>query len=156
LERGDRKGDSVSSERESVRRTTPELWQRLKPIARQMRREPTEAEAALWQRLRGRRLRGVKVRRQHTIERFIVDFYAAQVGVVIEVDGPVHDFSQEHDAVRQEFLESLGLKVLRFRNEQVLHDIDAVLAEIGIWFDRLTPPSPLQPGGEGKGAGGMG
>ena len=96
------------------------------------------------------------MRRQHTIERFIVDFYAAQVGVVIEVDGPVHDFSQEHDAVRQEFLESLGLKVLRFRNEQVLHDIDAVLAEIGIWFDRLTPPSPLHQAGEGKGAGGMG
>jgi very-short-patch-repair endonuclease len=108
-----------------------------------MRREPTEAEAALWQRLRGRRLCSVKVRRQHAIERFIVDFCAAQVGVVIEVDGPVHDFSHEHDAVRQEFLESLGLKVLRFGNEQVLHDIDAVLAEIGMWFDRVAPPSPL-------------
>ena len=145
------------SEREpGMGRASPELWQRLKPIARQMRREPTEAESALWQRLRGRRLRGVKVRRQHAIDRFIVDFHAAQVGVVIEVDGPVHDFSQEHDAVRQEFLESLGLKVLGFRNEQVLRDIDSVLAEIGVWFDRVAPPSPLQHSGEGKGAGGMG
>jgi very-short-patch-repair endonuclease len=147
----------VSSERElGVRRTSAQLWQRLKPLARQMRRAPTQAEAALWQRLRDRRLRGVKVRRQHAIERFIVDFYAAQVGVVIEVDGPVHDFSQEHDAVRQEFLESLGLKVLRFHNEHVLHNMDAVLAEIGVWFDRLAPPSPLHQAGEGKGDGGMG
>ena len=89
------------------------------------------------------------MRRQHVIERFIVDFYAAQIGVVIEIDGPVHDLSQEHDAVRQKFLESLGPKVLRFRDEQVLHDIDTVLGEIGACFGCLAPPAPLQPGGEG-------
>ncbi|HEB64244.1 MAG TPA: DUF559 domain-containing protein, partial [Chloroflexi bacterium] len=89
----------------------------------------TPAENALWQRLRRRQL-GVKFRRQHAIDRFIVDFYSAEARLVVEVDGPVHQYRREEDAIRQEFLESQGLRVLRFTNEEVLTQIEAVLERI--------------------------
>ncbi|MBN1921427.1 MAG: DUF559 domain-containing protein, partial [Anaerolineae bacterium] len=113
-----------------ARRAAPELWAKLKPLARQMRHEPTPAEDLLWQRLRNRQLANTKFRRQHVIERFIVDFYAAEARLVIEVDGPIHDYTQGQDAIRQEYLESLSLRVIRFSNDQVLHHLDDVLDHI--------------------------
>lgn len=59
-----------------------------------------------------------------------MDFYTAEAALVIEVDGPIHEYSPEQDAIRQEFLESLGLWVLRFTNERVMDDLDGVVAEI--------------------------
>lgn len=106
------------------------LWDRLKPLARQKRCQPTPTEAILWERLRSRRTAGAKFRRQHAIERFIVDFYCADHALVIEVDGGIHDYTVEEDAIRQEYLESLGLRVLRFRNEEILTALDHVLAQI--------------------------
>ncbi len=116
--------------------TSPELWEKLKPIARQMRREPTPAEQKLWQKLRHKQLLGFKFRRQHVIDRFIVDFYCGEGRLVVEVDGGVHQYTEEEDAIRQEFLESLGLRVVRFRNEDVLNSIDGVLEEIAGWLQR--------------------
>ena len=95
-----------------------------------MRCEPTAAENALWQRLRRKQLLGYKFRRQHTIDRFIVDFYSRDAQLIIEVDGPIHEYTKEEDTVRQEFLESLGLRVIRFNNEDVILNIEAVLDEI--------------------------
>jgi very-short-patch-repair endonuclease len=69
---GKRKLDSASA-----------LWEKLKPIARQMRHEPTLAENALWQRLRNRQIANARFRRQHNIDRFVVDFYCAEVGLII-------------------------------------------------------------------------
>jgi very-short-patch-repair endonuclease len=109
----------------------PELWEKMKTLARQMRHEPTRAEDHLWQQLRNRRHFNVKFRRQHVIERFIVDFYCAEAELIVEVDGSIHDYTQEEDAIRQEFLESLGLRVLRFTNGEVLLNIEAVLQRIG-------------------------
>ena len=103
----------------SAKRPEPELWARLKPLAREKRAEPTEAEDRLWQALR-RRGAGSKFRRQHTIDRFSVDFYCAGARLVVEVDGPIHEFTRADDAIRQEHLKSLGLRVLRFKNEEVL------------------------------------
>ena len=112
-----------------------------------MRKEPTEAENVLWQRLRGKQL-GARFRRQHAIDRFIVDFYAHEPHVIIEVDGPVHETQKEYDAMRQSFLESLGYRVLRFTNEQVLQDIQGVLAVIRVALE----PHPLSPSPQaGKG-----
>jgi very-short-patch-repair endonuclease len=111
--------------------TTRELYEKLKPIARQMRSEPTPAEDRLWQRIRKEQIGGIKFRRQHHIDRFIVDFYAPQVRLVIEVDGSVHEYTQEEDAVRQQFLETLGLRVIRFTNEEVFGQLEAVLEKIG-------------------------
>ncbi|XWK90026.1 MAG: endonuclease domain-containing protein [Phormidium sp.] len=110
--------------------TTPELWQKLKPLGRQMRCEPTPAEEKLWQKLRNKQLLGFKFRRQHSIDRFIVDFYCGQANLIIEVDGSIHEYTQMEDAIRQEFLESLGFRVIRFRNEEVLNSIDGVLEKI--------------------------
>jgi len=109
---------------------SPELWQKLKPLARQMRKEPTAAEAKLWQRLRKAQIRGVKFRRQFAIDRFIADFCSPQIRLIIEVDGPTHQYSQEEGAIRQAFLESLGFVVVRFTNLDVLNDLPAVLDEI--------------------------
>ncbi len=110
-------------------RTPPHLGEKLKPLARQMRKNPTAAEEALWQSLRKRQL-GVKFRRQHAIERFIVDFYCRDASLVVEVDGPIRQYTVEEDAIRQQFLESQGLRVLRFTNDQVLNDLENVLATI--------------------------
>ncbi|MBE2215020.1 MAG: DUF559 domain-containing protein [Opitutaceae bacterium] len=108
----------------------PELWQRLKPLARQMRKEPTPAEYKLWQRLRNRQILNVKFRRQFAIDRFIVDFCSPEVRMIIEVDGPIHQYTQEEDKIRQDFLESLGFVVLRFTNLAVLNQTQAVVTEI--------------------------
>ncbi|MDP2937037.1 MAG: endonuclease domain-containing protein [Dehalococcoidia bacterium] len=99
-------------------------------MARQMRQEPTEAEDLLWQSLRNRQLLGFRFRRQHSIERFIVDLYCAQAGLVVEVDGHIHQYQGEEDATRQAYLESQGLCVLRFTNEAVLNNIGDVLNQI--------------------------
>lgn len=128
-------------------RTPPHLWEKLKPIAREMRKDPTAAEGKLWQHLRRKQVSGYKFRRQHAIERFIVDFYCHEAGLVVEVDGPVHQYTAEEDAIRQEFLESLGLRVLRFTNEQVEKDIDGVLAAIAqaLHETAVDTPMPVTP-----------
>ena len=109
--------------------TPPELWEKLQPLARQKRYEPTPAEDALWQQLRRNQI-GAHFRRQHTIERFIVDFYCAAIKLVVEVDGGIHDYTQEEDAIRQEYLECRGLRVLRVSNDDVLNRMDDVIARI--------------------------
>lgn len=110
--------------------TPPELWARLKPLAREMRRNPTPEEDLLWQALRNKQLAGYKFRRQHAIDRFIVDFYCAEARLVVEVDGPIHQYHQEEDAIRQEFIESQGLHLLRFTTDQVNQNLAAVLEQI--------------------------
>ncbi|HHS96841.1 MAG TPA: endonuclease domain-containing protein, partial [Chloroflexi bacterium] len=128
-------------------RTSSVLWRRLKPLARRMRREPTPAERRLWQQLRKRQVLGFKFRRQHAIGRFIVDFYCAEARLVVEVDGPVHKGTQEEDVSRQKFLESLGLKVLRFTNDEVFNALDAVVEQIAV---ALAASGSLPGGPEGS------
>ncbi len=94
--------------------TEAALWDKLKPIAREKRKQPTEAENLLWQHLHNYQVPGFKFRRQHCIGQFIVDFYCSKARLVIEVDGLIHHYQKEEDSLRQEYLESLGLKVLRF------------------------------------------
>ena len=110
--------------------TAPKLWEKLKPLARQKRHNPTPAEDKLWQELRNRHLCGAKFRRQYTVDRFIVDFFCPKTKLIIEVDGPIHDYTQEEDALRQEFLEAQGLKVIRFTNDVVMKEMQTVLAAI--------------------------
>lgn len=101
-------------------RSNSDQWTRLSRLAREFRREPTRAEDTAWQMLRNRGVAGLKFRRQHAIDRFIVDFYCRELELVVEIDGEVHQYTRAEDALRQEFLESLGLAVLRFTNEEVL------------------------------------
>jgi very-short-patch-repair endonuclease len=102
----------------------------VKERARQLRREQTPAEQKLWSALRGAWLGGYKFRRQHPIGWFIVDFYCADANLVVEVDGDVHAGQEEYDQSRTDWLEEQGYRVIRFRNVDVIEDIDAVGREI--------------------------
>ncbi len=127
---------------------SPSLWRKLKPLARQMRQEPTVAENKLWQRLRGNQIRGVKFRRQFAIERFIADFCSPSLRLIIEVDGPTHEYSQAEDAIRQAVLEEVGFDVLRFTNLDVLNNMAAVLDAIERVVTRKLTPRGGTPLGE--------
>ena len=116
----------------------------MRPVVREARHQPTPAEDSLWQALRRRRLGGFKFRRQHAIERYVVDFYCANARLVIEVDGPIHDFSKEDDATRQQHLEELNLRVLRFRNDDVLTRLEEVLGRIEEAL-KTSPPAAATP-----------
>jgi very-short-patch-repair endonuclease len=97
--------------------------------ARAMRLKPTTAEDILWQRLRNRQIMGKKFRRQHSIDRFIVDFFCAEANLVIEVDGPIHN-QPNADAERTAALAACGLRVLRVTNAAITADLSAVIAQI--------------------------
>ena len=122
-----------------ARRTSPELWAKINPIARELRKSPTAAEDHLWQALRRKAVEGQRFRRQHVFERFIVDFYCPAAHLVIEVDGDTHAQQAEYDALRTAFLESLGLRVLRFRNEDVFTNLSEVLARIQAAVESAPP-----------------
>jgi len=104
--------------------------------ARQMRKEPTNAEASLWARLRKRQLAGLKFRRQHIITHFIVDFYCPKAKLAIEMDGAVHDEQGEYDQEREKILQELGYGVLRFTNAEVEDNPEQVAAGIYDAFRR--------------------
>jgi very-short-patch-repair endonuclease len=110
-------------------RTDAEGWELLGLRARSMRREPTNAESRLWQRLRRNQLGG-RFRSQVAIVRFIVDFYCPSRRLVVEVDGGAHDARSDADAERDRILEALRFRVLRVRNEDVLEDVEAVVQVI--------------------------
>lgn len=99
--------------------------------AREMRHPQTPAEATLWRALRNRQT-GFKFRRQHPIYRFIIDFYCAQARLLIEVDGESHlqPDQEEYDNARTKYLEDLGYKVIRFTNNDVRYNIQAVADKI--------------------------
>ncbi len=109
----------------------PFNYEILKENSKHNRQYATEAESALWELLRGNAL-GDKFRRQHIIGDFIVDFVALHSKLVVEVDGGYHNTpeQQEADRLRTEFLNQVGFKVIRFSNDDVLHDADRVLNEI--------------------------
>ena len=119
-------------EKQLPTRTTGKQWTKLKPRARKMRKEPTYAESVLWEKLRRKQIGGFKFRRQQPIGNFIVDFYCSDAHLVIEVDGSIHDEDEQakYDENRQLFLEELGIQVIRFTNDAVIKETDAVIDHI--------------------------
>ena len=103
----------------------------IRQFARELRQPQTPAEATLWRQLRNRNL-GFKFRRQHEIESFIIDFYCAEVKLCIEIDGESHleKEQQDYDAARTKYLEALGREVIRFTNNNVRFNINAVVQEV--------------------------
>lgn len=89
-------------------------------VSRQLRTRATPAEVALWRILRDRQLSGLKFRRQHAIGPFVTDFCCASIKLIVELDGAIHDQQMEQDQTRTEYLEQLGYRVVRFRNEEVM------------------------------------
>ncbi len=114
--------------------------------AREMRHPQTPAEATLWRALRDRRLK-YKFRRQHPIDRFIIDFYCAQAKLCIEVDGASHSApkQKEYDAARTAYLEEQGYNVIRFTNNDVRYSLAAVVDAIMRVIEAIA--SPASPAG---------
>jgi very-short-patch-repair endonuclease len=110
--------------------------------AHELRNNMTDAEKVIWKELKNRRVFKTKFRRQHPIDIFIVDFYCHEFKLAIEIDGEIHLDKEiaEYDDGRTHDLEELGIKILRFTNNQVFNDINYVLKEIS---DTLNFSNPL-------------
>ncbi|MCB0381689.1 MAG: DUF559 domain-containing protein, partial [Flavobacteriales bacterium] len=123
-------------------------YNRLKTFAAEQKANPTEAEKALWERLRNKQLGGHKFRRQHIIDVFIADFICLKQRLIVEVDGGIHHLPEVKfkDEDREKRLNILGFRVIRFTNKEVLGDIDRVLGGI-LEVLNLAPPSPPEGGG---------
>jgi very-short-patch-repair endonuclease len=120
-------------------------WFEIKEIATKLRNEPTEFESLLWQEIKNRKLMGRKFLRQHPIMYdsnrdknefffFIPDFYCAREKLIVELDGPIHDFQKEKDYRRELVLVSHNLRILRIRNEE-LNNIEQVKKKISDMFE---------------------
>jgi very-short-patch-repair endonuclease len=115
--------------------------------ARELRRDMTLAERKLWQVLKGRGLDGHRFRRQHPLGPYIADFACLEAGVVIEVDGGQHHDS-EQDGHRDRYMQSIGFKVLRFWNNDVLANLEGTCAVIGQALAERRPHPSLPPQAE--------
>lgn len=135
----------------------PSLQRKMIEVAREFRKTPTKSEAILWKALRGKQRDGVKFRRQQPIGPFVVDFYNSDYRLVVEVDGPIHEFQKDADRARQELLETLGLKILRLKAEMIENNLPAALNLIHVAIHEVQEsksalsPSPFM--GEGRGEG---
>ena len=105
------------------------LNSKLLEYAKSMRHDATNAEHLMWQLLRAQRFMNLKFRRQHVIEPYIVDFFCHELGLVVELDGGQHNtgVGVAYDNGRTQFLEALGLKVIRYWNDDVLDRSEVVL-----------------------------
>ncbi len=138
------------------RRTRGKTSAGIVQAARQQRRKPTRAEETLWNALRGRRLAGLKFRRQHPYGQFVLDAFCVEHQLEVEVDGGVHTDPRQaaYDAARTEFLEARGVRVLRFSNADVEKHLGEVLRRILEAAGRPHPPAPSpEPKSVGSGEG---
>lgn len=121
------------------------------PAATRLRRDATDAERLLWQRLRNRQVGGLKFRRQATVGPYVVDFLCVERKLVVEADGGQH--GELRDARRTKFLERLGLEVLRFWNHDILGNPQGVLESIAMAAakrnEKEPSPNPRARAGEG-------
>lgn len=123
--------------------------------AREMRGHQTDAEALLWMLLRNRRIAGAKFRRQHPLGRYILDFYCIEKRLCIELDGGQHNETLDYDQHRDAWLRLQGIHILRFWNNQMLMETEAVLEVI---YQTIIPveiaasltPSPSLASGRGS------
>ncbi len=126
---------------------------KLQDLARDNRKEPTEAEEKLWQQIRAHATGG-RIRRQHIIDRYIVDFVSLPKRLVIEVDGSIHEARQEEDAARTARLKELGFDVLRFTNDEVMAELPRVVDTIKATLDARPNVAHSSPSPSEKGSGG--
>ncbi len=124
-----KRGESATPKWQTARDSSYGL---LKELAKKQKENPTEAEKFLWQNLKNRGLANYKFRRQHIIGQFIVDFVCLEKHLIIEVDGGYHSLPDNHisDKQRTEILNQVGFEVLRFKNEEIINDIESVLHKI--------------------------
>lgn len=109
--------------------------------AKDLRRNMTMSELLIWEKLKKNSL-GYRFKPQHPIERFIADFYCHQLKLVIEIDGKIHDQQKEYDLERDKTMNKLGIKTIRFTNEEIKSSLANVLEEIKRQIALLTPTNP--------------
>ena len=121
----------------------------LKAFRQNLRNGSTSAERMLWQGLKGRGVRGLKFRRQHSVGRFVLDFYCLEERLAIELDGGVHadPFRADYDAEREAALERMGITILRLTNESVVERPQVITEVIALFIEqrraeRTTTPNP--------------
>jgi very-short-patch-repair endonuclease len=109
--------------------------------ARILRKNMTKHENILWERLKGNQICGLRFRRQHPIDFFIADFYCHAAKLVVEVDGEIHDMQNEYDIGRSAEMEKYGIKVIRFKNDDVENNINEVVNSIeSVVIKRMKSP----------------
>lgn len=115
------------------RTTSVEQWKFLLEFAKQNRKNATEAENALWQEVRNRKIKNCKFRRQHPIAGFIPDFVCLEKRLIVEIDGEYHDTKEQkqYDEAREQWLKEHNYQLIRFTNEEVLNDMPNVLQQLG-------------------------
>ncbi len=120
--------------------------------ARALRRAETQAERLLWSRPRDRRLGGYKFRRQHSLGRYVVDFLCAERRLAVEVDGGQHAADAARDRTRTHWLETRGIRVVRFWNNEVLENPDGVRSRLleMLRHENTPSPRPSPPRGRGR------
>ena len=101
-----------------------------KDFARNLRRESTPEEKIVWEALRNRKFMGLKFRRQHVLEGFVVDFYCHSFNLAIEIDGKIHEIQLDYDLIRQTLIEDKGTSFIRVTNHDVNHNIEKLYDKI--------------------------
>ncbi|MBS1635061.1 MAG: leucine--tRNA ligase [Bacteroidetes bacterium] len=127
----------------------PAIYDILKKYARENRRPQTEAEDLVWQQVRNNKL-GFKFRRQHAVGTYIADFICLEKGLIVEIDGEIHELTKERDENRTAVLEQLGFKVIRFTNAEVKQNINDVIARIREVCNSTPSQMERGQGGEAK------
>ena len=116
----------------------PRLRQVAKQLCRDLRKRQTKAEKIFWEAVRNRRFMGLKFYRQYPIfvdvdgreTFFIADFFCFEKKLVVEIDGKIHDYQKDYDALRTEIINRKGIDVIRFKNEEIEKNVDAVLRRL--------------------------
>jgi very-short-patch-repair endonuclease len=108
---------------------------RLKQIARMLRNNMTLAEILLWKKLKNKQLCGLDFHRQKPIDEFVVDFFCPKLRLAIEIDGDSHEGKLERDSKRQQNIEQFGVRFLRFSDEEVKQNLEAVIDSISNWIE---------------------
>lgn len=108
---------------------------KLKEFARKLKNDSTFTEIMMWNYLKKKQLRGFDFDRQRPIDKYIVDFYCKDLFLAIEIDGESHYGNPEKDRKKEKRLNELGVKVLRFDDMEVVHQLDKVLEKIERWID---------------------
>jgi len=121
------------------------VWPHLKEFSKENRKNLTEAENIVWENVRDNKI-GFKIRRQHPIDTYIADFVCLEKKLVIEIDGKVHQNQNEYDERRTFYLNQKGFNVIRFWNDEVINNIEGVVAKIKRELSSVRAPSPLEKG----------
>ena len=109
-----------------------------KEYRKQLRSNMLLAERLLWSRIKNKQLNNLKFRRQYSIGKYIIDFYCVEKGLVIELDGDSHyasELSREQDQKRDKYLKSVGVRIIRFTNDEIYNNLESVL-------EKITSPNP--------------